>query len=158
MHDSPIRRSPGRILSIPVGLLTRAGCVYIDETYLVSWGHLIVYWSKEYTSVSQQEGGREQGIYYWVKKCRERLNRREKKNNASLMMMMVTFAKRFSRVTLHYIYYLYSITVYIMFFVYLQQIKKKAKTEGKTCHAKTMLSLEKPINTPHVPLRQITEE
>jgi hypothetical protein len=29
--------------------------------------------------------------------------------------------------------------------VYLQQIKKKAKAEGKTCHAKTMLSLEKPI-------------
>ncbi len=38
--------------------------------------------------------------------------------------------------------------------VYLQQIKKKAKTEGKTCHAKTMLSLEKPIKllwkTPHM--------
>jgi hypothetical protein len=29
--------------------------------------------------------------------------------------------------------------------VYLQQIKKKAEAEGKTCHAKTMLSLEKPI-------------
>ena len=29
--------------------------------------------------------------------------------------------------------------------VYLQQIKKKAKAEGKTCHSKTMLSLEKPI-------------
>jgi hypothetical protein len=29
--------------------------------------------------------------------------------------------------------------------VYLQQIKKKAKAECKTCHAKTMLSLEKPI-------------
>ena len=29
--------------------------------------------------------------------------------------------------------------------VYLHQIKKKAKAEGKTCHAKTMLSLEKPI-------------
>jgi hypothetical protein len=29
--------------------------------------------------------------------------------------------------------------------VYLQQIKKKAKAEGKTCHAKTMLSLEQPI-------------
>jgi hypothetical protein len=29
--------------------------------------------------------------------------------------------------------------------VYLQQIKKKAKAEGKTCHAKTILSLEKPI-------------
>jgi hypothetical protein len=29
--------------------------------------------------------------------------------------------------------------------VYLQQIQKKAKAEGKTCHAKTMLSLEKPI-------------
>ncbi len=29
--------------------------------------------------------------------------------------------------------------------VYLQQIKKKAKAEGKTCHAKTMLSLEKSI-------------
>jgi hypothetical protein len=29
--------------------------------------------------------------------------------------------------------------------VYLQQIKKKAKAEGKTCHAKTMLSLENPI-------------
>jgi hypothetical protein len=49
--------------------------------------------------------------------------------------------------------------------VYLQQIKKKAKAEGKTCHAKTMLSLEQPINlpslmknTPHVPLRQIAEE
>jgi hypothetical protein len=28
--------------------------------------------------------------------------------------------------------------------VYLQQIKKKAKAEGKTCHAKTMLSLERP--------------
>jgi hypothetical protein len=28
--------------------------------------------------------------------------------------------------------------------VYLQQMKKKAKAEGKTCHAKTMLSLEKP--------------
>jgi hypothetical protein len=27
----------------------------------------------------------------------------------------------------------------------LQQIKKKAKAEGKTCHAKTMLSLEQPI-------------
>jgi hypothetical protein len=34
--------------------------------------------------------------------------------------------------------------------VYLQKIKKKAKAEGKTCHAKTMLSLEKPIKrTPH---------
>ncbi len=29
--------------------------------------------------------------------------------------------------------------------VYLQQIKKKGGAEGKTCHAKTMLSLEKPI-------------
>ncbi len=29
--------------------------------------------------------------------------------------------------------------------VYLQQIKKKAKSEGKTCHAKTMFSLEQPI-------------
>jgi hypothetical protein len=29
--------------------------------------------------------------------------------------------------------------------VYLQQIKKKAKAEGKTCHTKTMLSLEQPI-------------
>jgi hypothetical protein len=29
--------------------------------------------------------------------------------------------------------------------VYLQQIKKKAEAEGKNCHAKTMLSLEKPI-------------
>ena len=29
--------------------------------------------------------------------------------------------------------------------VYFQQIKKKSKTEGKTCHAKTMLSLEQPI-------------
>ncbi len=29
--------------------------------------------------------------------------------------------------------------------VYLQQIKKKAKAEGKTCHAKTMLSFEKTI-------------
>ncbi len=29
--------------------------------------------------------------------------------------------------------------------VYLQLNKKKAKAEGKTCHAKTMLSLEKPI-------------
>ena len=29
--------------------------------------------------------------------------------------------------------------------VYFQQIKKKSKTEGKTCHGKTMLSLEKPI-------------
>jgi hypothetical protein len=28
--------------------------------------------------------------------------------------------------------------------VYLQQNKKKAKTESKNCHAKTMLSLEKP--------------
>jgi hypothetical protein len=26
--------------------------------------------------------------------------------------------------------------------VYLQQIKKKAKAEGKTCHAKTMLNLD----------------
>ena len=38
--------------------------------------------------------------------------------------------------------------------VYLQQIKKKAKAEGKTCHAKTMLSLEQPIKllwkTPHM--------
>jgi hypothetical protein len=44
--------------------------------------------------------------------------------------------------------------------VYLHQIKKKAKAEGKTCHAKTMLSLDKASmkNTPHVPLRQITEE
>ncbi len=32
--------------------------------------------------------------------------------------------------------------------VYFQQIKKKAKAEGKTCHAKTMLSLEKPIKLP----------
>ena len=31
------------------------------------------------------------------------------------------------------------------FVVYLQQIKKKAKSEGKTCHPKTMLSLEKAI-------------
>ncbi len=31
------------------------------------------------------------------------------------------------------------------FVVYLQQIKKKARAEGKTCHAKTMLSLERPI-------------
>jgi hypothetical protein len=29
--------------------------------------------------------------------------------------------------------------------VYLQQNKKKAEAEGKNCHAKTMLSLEKPI-------------
>jgi hypothetical protein len=29
--------------------------------------------------------------------------------------------------------------------VYLQQIKKKAEAERKNCHAKTMLSLEKPI-------------
>ncbi len=29
--------------------------------------------------------------------------------------------------------------------VYLQQIKKKAEAESKKCHAKTMLSLEKPI-------------
>jgi hypothetical protein len=29
--------------------------------------------------------------------------------------------------------------------VYFQQIKKKAKAEGKTCHAKSMLSLEQPI-------------
>jgi hypothetical protein len=29
--------------------------------------------------------------------------------------------------------------------VYLQQNKKKAEAEGKSCHAKTMLSLEKPI-------------
>ncbi len=27
----------------------------------------------------------------------------------------------------------------------LQQIKKKAEAESKNCHAKTMLSLEKPI-------------
>ncbi len=36
----------------------------------------------------------------------------------------------------------------------MQQIKKKAKAEGKTCHAKTMLSLEQPIKllwkTPHM--------
>jgi hypothetical protein len=29
--------------------------------------------------------------------------------------------------------------------VYLHQDKKKAKAESKNCHAKTMLSLEKPI-------------
>jgi hypothetical protein len=29
--------------------------------------------------------------------------------------------------------------------VYLQQNKKKSETESKNCHAKTMLSLEKPI-------------
>ena len=29
--------------------------------------------------------------------------------------------------------------------VYLQQIKKKAEAESKNGHAKTMLSLEKPI-------------
>ena len=29
--------------------------------------------------------------------------------------------------------------------VYLQQNKKKAKAESKNCHAKTMLSLKKPI-------------
>ncbi len=29
--------------------------------------------------------------------------------------------------------------------VYLQQNKKKTEAEGKNCHAKTMLSLEKPI-------------
>ena len=29
--------------------------------------------------------------------------------------------------------------------VYLQQNKKKAEAEGNHCHAKTMLSLEKPI-------------
>jgi hypothetical protein len=29
--------------------------------------------------------------------------------------------------------------------VYLQQDKKKAEAESKNCHAKTMLSLEKPI-------------
>jgi hypothetical protein len=29
--------------------------------------------------------------------------------------------------------------------VYLQQDKKNAKAESKNCHAKTMLSLEKPI-------------
>ncbi len=33
----------------------------------------------------------------------------------------------------------------VLWLVYLQQIKKKAKAEGKTCHAKTMLSLEQPI-------------
>ncbi len=31
--------------------------------------------------------------------------------------------------------------------VSFQQIKKKAKAEGKTCHAKTMLSLGKPITS-----------
>jgi hypothetical protein len=36
-------------------------------------------------------------------------------------------------------------TMSLVLMVYLQQIQKKAKTEGKTCHAKTMLSLEKPI-------------
>ena len=30
-------------------------------------------------------------------------------------------------------------------FFYLQQNKKKAKAEGKNCHAKTMWSQEKPI-------------
>jgi hypothetical protein len=30
--------------------------------------------------------------------------------------------------------------------VYLQQNKKKSEAEGKNCHVKTMLSLEKPIN------------
>jgi hypothetical protein len=29
--------------------------------------------------------------------------------------------------------------------VYLEQNKKKTEAEGKNCHAKTMLSLEKPI-------------
>ena len=29
--------------------------------------------------------------------------------------------------------------------VYLQQNKKKVEAEGENCHAKTMLSLEKPI-------------
>jgi polyferredoxin len=31
--------------------------------------------------------------------------------------------------------------VYLVVVVYLQQIKKKAKAEGKNCHAKTCLSL-----------------
>jgi hypothetical protein len=38
--------------------------------------------------------------------------------------------------------------------VYLQQNKKKVEAEGKNCHTKTMLSLEKPIKltgkTPHM--------
>jgi len=38
--------------------------------------------------------------------------------------------------------------------VYLQQNKKKTKTEGKKCHAKTMWSQKKPIElirkTPHM--------
>jgi hypothetical protein len=45
--------------------------------------------------------------------------------------------------------------------VYLHQNKKKEEAEGKNCHAKTMLSLEKAYmkDTPHVPLiRQIAEE
>ncbi len=51
-----------------------------------------------------------------------------------------------------YTVYIYSfpkkkrkIIFFFLYVVHLQQIKKKAKTEGKTCHAKTMLSLEKPI-------------
>jgi hypothetical protein len=45
----------------------------------------------------------------------------------------------------------------------LQQIKKKAKAEGKNCHAKNYVEFGKADkaymkNTPHVPLRQITEE
>jgi hypothetical protein len=62
----------------------------------------------------------------------------------------------------------------------LQQIKKKAKAEGKSCHGKTIFSLEAfqvqvylqqnkkkaeaeadkayMKDTPHVPLRQIDEE
>jgi hypothetical protein len=35
--------------------------------------------------------------------------------------------------------------LYFEVVVYLQQIKKKAKAEGKNCHTKTMSSLEKPI-------------
>ncbi len=36
-------------------------------------------------------------------------------------------------------------TVQVQVQVFLQQIKKKVEAEGKNCHTKTMLSLEKPI-------------
>jgi hypothetical protein len=39
----------------------------------------------------------------------------------------------------------------------LQQIKKKAETESKNCHGKTMLSLKKPIKLKNFKIRRIIE-
>jgi hypothetical protein len=55
-----------------------------------------------------------------------------------------------------------SLSIFFLGLVYLQLNKKKAKAEGKKCHAKTDVESVKADrayfkNSPHVPLRQNAE-